>query len=64
MSNQADEDPFAKAAGAAEDLYHLQDTYFPVNPDEKISKLQEESDLALKLLDSIPPGKFYILLDI
>ncbi|KAJ7943058.1 Tetratricopeptide repeat protein 5 [Quillaja saponaria] len=47
-------DPLAKATRAAEDLYHLRDTYFPANPDDKISKLQQQSDLALKLLDSIP----------
>ncbi|KAF7827709.1 tetratricopeptide repeat protein 5-like [Senna tora] len=55
MTNPPQEDPLAKAAKAAEDLYNLRDTYFPVNPDDKISKLQEQSDLALKLLDSIPP---------
>ncbi|KAF5450978.1 hypothetical protein F2P56_031286 [Juglans regia] len=55
MSNQAEQDPMAKATIAAEELYHTRDTYFPANPDEKISKLQTESDLALKLLDSVPP---------
>ncbi|XP_041012771.1 tetratricopeptide repeat protein 5-like isoform X3 [Juglans microcarpa x Juglans regia] len=55
MSNQAEQDPMAKATIAAEELYHTRDTYFPSNPDEKISKLQTESDLALKLLDSVPP---------
>ncbi|KAL7001053.1 hypothetical protein U1Q18_002207 [Sarracenia purpurea var. burkii] len=44
----------AKAMKAADDLYIIRDTYFPENPDEKISRLQAESDLALKLLDSIP----------
>lgn len=56
MSNQAEQDPMAKATIAAEELYHIRETYFPANPDEKISKLQTESDLALKLLDSVPPG--------
>ncbi|KAF3432235.1 hypothetical protein FNV43_RR26974 [Rhamnella rubrinervis] len=55
MSGQAEqEDPLAKATRAAEDLYRLRDTYFPANPDEKLHKLQRESDLAIKLLDSIP----------
>ncbi|XP_062150110.1 uncharacterized protein LOC133858654 [Alnus glutinosa] len=54
MSNQAEEDTMAKATIAAEDLYHIRDAYFPANLDEKISKLQKESDLALKLLDSVP----------
>ncbi|BAT93852.1 uncharacterized protein HKW66_Vig0196960 [Vigna angularis] len=55
MSNPKEEEPFSRAARAAEDLYHLRDTYFPPNPDDRISKLQHESDLALNLLDSIPP---------
>ncbi|RDY01667.1 Tetratricopeptide repeat protein 5 [Mucuna pruriens] len=55
MSNPNEEEPLSRAARAAEDLYHLRDTYFPPNPDDRISKLQHESDLALKLLDSIPP---------
>ncbi|XP_059649646.1 uncharacterized protein LOC132295391 isoform X2 [Cornus florida] len=48
------EETMAKVAKAADDLYNIRDTYFPANPDDKISKLQTESDLALKLLDSIP----------
>ncbi|XP_048319167.2 uncharacterized protein LOC107429357 isoform X2 [Ziziphus jujuba] len=56
MSGQAEEEgPLAKASKAADDLYQLRDTCFPANPDEKIDKLQKESDLAIKLLDSIPP---------
>ncbi|XP_020205995.1 tetratricopeptide repeat protein 5 isoform X1 [Cajanus cajan] len=55
MSNPNEEEPLTKAARAAEDLYHLRDTYFPPNPDDRIAKLQHQSDLALKLLDSIPP---------
>jgi len=58
MSNPKEEESFSRAARAAEDLYHLRDTYFPPNPDDRISKLQHESDLALNLLDSIPPGQF------
>jgi len=57
MSNPREEEPLSRAARAAEDLYHLRDTYFPPNPDDRISKLQHESDLALNLLDSIPPGQ-------
>ncbi|KAL0000123.1 hypothetical protein SO802_019725 [Lithocarpus litseifolius] len=55
-NNQAEEaeDPMGKATIAVENLYHIQDTYFPPNPDDKISKLQKESDLALNLLDSVP----------
>ncbi|CAJ1977442.1 unnamed protein product [Sphenostylis stenocarpa] len=55
MNNPNEEEPLSRAARAAEDLYHLRDTYFPPNSDDRISKLQHESDLALKLLDSIPP---------
>ncbi|XP_061365039.1 uncharacterized protein LOC133308433 isoform X2 [Gastrolobium bilobum] len=54
MSNSDEEEALSKAARAAEDLYHLRDTYFPPNPDDRISKLQHASDLALQLLDSIP----------
>ncbi|XP_022726840.1 tetratricopeptide repeat protein 5-like isoform X2 [Durio zibethinus] len=49
-----EEDVWGKAIKAADDLYELRDTFFPQNPDDKISKLQQESDLALKPLDSIP----------
>ncbi|KAI4357706.1 hypothetical protein L6164_001639 [Bauhinia variegata] len=55
MSGSAEEEPLAKAATVTEDLYQLRDTFFPENPDDKVSKLRQESDLALKLLDSIPP---------
>ncbi|KDP34985.1 hypothetical protein JCGZ_09273 [Jatropha curcas] len=48
------EDVWAEVTKAADDLYALRDTYFPQNPLDKISKLQSESDLALRLLDSIP----------
>ncbi|KAJ4821887.1 hypothetical protein Tsubulata_048536 [Turnera subulata] len=48
-------DKWAKATRAAEDLYSIRDTYFPPNPDDKISKLQSQSDLSLSLLDSISP---------
>lgn len=56
MSGQLDEDLWARAAKAADDLYQIRDTYFPVSPDEKVSKLKKEADLALSLLDSITLG--------
>ncbi|KAL4346472.1 hypothetical protein GQ457_17G005740 [Hibiscus cannabinus] len=49
-----EEDVWGKARNAADDLYEIRDTFYPQNPDDKTSKLQHESDLALKLLDSIP----------
>ncbi|KAK4841342.1 hypothetical protein QYF36_002985 [Acer negundo] len=55
MSDKAEEDTWARAKIAVYDLYHIKETFFPPNPDEKIAKLQNESDLALKLLDSISP---------
>lgn len=59
------EDLFAKVAQAADELYIIRERFFPVNPDEKTSLLQSKSDLALQLLDEIPPGKpsICILLD-
>lgn len=53
-----DQDMVARAVLATDNLYLLRDTYFPENPDEKISKLRREADLALKLLDSIPSGAY------
>lgn len=58
MSSEAKEVTFEKATAAVEELYLIRDTFFPVNPDDKTSKLRELSDLALKILDSIPPGGF------
>ncbi|TQE07976.1 hypothetical protein C1H46_006384 [Malus baccata] len=55
MSSRAvEDDALAKAAKAVEALYLLRDTYFPADPDDKISRLNTDSDLALNLLDSIP----------
>ncbi|GKU90228.1 hypothetical protein SLEP1_g4244 [Rubroshorea leprosula] len=54
---EREEDVWAKATKAVDDLYELRDTYFPPNPDDKVSRLHRESDLALKLLDCIPPEK-------
>ncbi|CAN6694166.1 unnamed protein product [Malus baccata var. baccata] len=57
MSSRAvEDDALAKAARAVEALYLLRDTYFPPDPDDKISRLNIDSDLALNLLDSIPLG--------
>lgn len=52
---KVEEDIWAIATKAADDLYHVKETFFPANPDDKVSKLQNESDLALRLLDSVPP---------
>lgn len=49
-------DLMAEAAEAVNNLYIVRDTYFPPNPQDKLSKLSIESDAALKLLDSIPQG--------
>ncbi|KAL1105929.1 hypothetical protein V6Z11_D04G166500 [Gossypium hirsutum] len=49
-----EKDVWAKATKVADDLYEIRDTFFPQNADDKTSKLQHESDLALNLLDSIP----------
>ncbi|MCD7451827.1 hypothetical protein HAX54_013540 [Datura stramonium] len=51
------EDLFAKAAAAADDLYIFRDNYFPLTPEERVSKLQSQSDLALQILDTIPTEK-------
>ncbi|WRX15312.1 hypothetical protein QQP08_007799 [Theobroma cacao] len=48
-------DAWGKARKAADALDELRDTFFPQNADNKTSKLQQKSHLALKLLDSIPP---------
>ncbi|KAH9619594.1 hypothetical protein KSS87_022470 [Heliosperma pusillum] len=47
--------PFVEVTKATDDLYQIRDTFFPQNPDDKISKLQHESHHCLNLLDSIPP---------
>ncbi|EEF30149.1 Tetratricopeptide repeat protein, putative [Ricinus communis] len=48
------EDLWAKVKKAADDLYTIRDTFFPLNPVDKTSKLHSQSDLSLHLLDSIP----------
>lgn len=56
MSRQADVSLLAAATEAANHLYGVRDTYFPSNLEDKLSKLRDESNSALELLDSIPPG--------
>lgn len=50
------EDLFVEASMAVDALYNTRDTYFPLSPDDKTSKLFKESNIALQLLDEIPPG--------
>ncbi|KAI4340756.1 hypothetical protein MLD38_025564 [Melastoma candidum] len=45
---------FERARDAANHLYHVRATYFPLNLDEKLSLLRQLSDSALSILDSIP----------
>ncbi|KNA14351.1 hypothetical protein SOVF_108210 [Spinacia oleracea] len=47
------EDPLIKAAIATDNLYKIRDTFYPPNPDDKISKLQQDSQKCIDLLDSI-----------
>ncbi|KAK3040757.1 hypothetical protein RJ639_029279 [Escallonia herrerae] len=54
-NDEAAADSMAAAAKAADYLYNTIDTFFPQNPDDKISRLHKESQIALKLLDSVPP---------
>lgn len=54
---EIEDDLFEKAEKAADELYTIRDTYFPADPNDKASKLQTESDLALQLLSSIPLEK-------
>ncbi|CAK8573958.1 unnamed protein product [Lathyrus sativus] len=58
MNNSGGEEEataLSRAAISTDGLYFLRDTYFPPNPNDRISKLQELSDLILNLLDSVPP---------
>uniref|UniRef100_A0A803N2Z6 Tetratricopeptide repeat protein 5 OB fold domain-containing protein n=1 Tax=Chenopodium quinoa TaxID=63459 RepID=A0A803N2Z6_CHEQI len=55
QTDDADEDPLLKASMATLNLYKIRDTFYPKNPDDKISKLQQDSQYCLNLLDSIPP---------
>ncbi|KAF5195315.1 Tetratricopeptide repeat protein [Thalictrum thalictroides] len=51
---QQEENITEKATKATEDLYHIRDSYFSIDPQHKITKLQNQVDLALNLVDSIP----------
>ncbi|CAH9108920.1 unnamed protein product [Cuscuta europaea] len=53
-NREDEEDVFTKAAEAADELYKIRESFYPVNPDEKTTILQTKSDLALQLLDEIP----------
>uniref|UniRef100_A0A166EE22 Tetratricopeptide repeat protein 5 OB fold domain-containing protein n=1 Tax=Daucus carota subsp. sativus TaxID=79200 RepID=A0A166EE22_DAUCS len=53
-TNDSAESIMDQAAKAADELYLLRDTYFPLDPNHKIAALQSQSHLALNLLDSIP----------
>ncbi|KAJ0094158.1 hypothetical protein Patl1_15237 [Pistacia atlantica] len=54
-AEKPEEDLWERARKAADNLYEIKETFFPQNPDDKVTRLQNESDLALKVLDSIPP---------
>lgn len=56
------DDLFAEVSTFADELYSIRDTYFPINPDDKTSKLLAKSNLAIQLLDKIPPGTVVILI--
>lgn len=49
-------DIFSGARAAVDALYHTKETFFTADPEEKESRLQNESRPALQLLDSIPLG--------
>ncbi|CAD5165953.1 unnamed protein product [Musa acuminata subsp. malaccensis] len=53
-SGSDEAEAIARASAAAEELYHLRDTYFPRDSEEKTSKLRTLADTALALLDSLP----------
>lgn len=52
---EEEEEALSRAAKSTDELYLLRDTYFPQNPHDRISSLQQLSDLILNLLDSVPP---------
>ncbi|GAU24332.1 hypothetical protein TSUD_49210 [Trifolium subterraneum] len=54
-SGEEEEEALSRAAKSTDELYLLRDTYFPQNPHDRISSLQQLSDLILNLLDSVPP---------
>ncbi|KAL9251867.1 Tetratricopeptide repeat protein 5-like protein [Drosera capensis] len=47
-------DLFLEASNAIDNLYNIRDNFFTEKPDEKRAKLQQEYDICLGLLDSIP----------
>ncbi|CAJ2630590.1 unnamed protein product [Trifolium pratense] len=49
-----EEEALSRAAKSTDELYLLRDTYYPQNPHDRISSLQQLSDLILNLLDSVP----------
>lgn len=49
-------DIFSDSRAAVDALYHTKETFFTADPEEKESRLQNESRPALQLLDSIPLG--------
>lgn len=60
MSTEAgEEDQIVKAVKAVQELYKIQNTYFPKNPSERIDKLRSQLALALEFIDSIPLGNFH-----
>jgi hypothetical protein len=60
-SGGEEEKALSRAAKSTDELYLLRDTYFPQNPHDRISSLQQLSDLILNLLDSVPPGHSLLL---
>ncbi|XP_020245712.1 tetratricopeptide repeat protein 5-like isoform X2 [Asparagus officinalis] len=48
------EPAIAEATEAIDELYRVHDTYFPIDQEDKNSKLQTLADAALSLLDSVP----------
>ncbi|XP_045790729.1 tetratricopeptide repeat protein 5-like [Trifolium pratense] len=51
---EEEEEALSRAAKSTDELYLLRDTYYPQNPHDRISSLQQLSDLILNLLDSVP----------
>ncbi|CAN6483186.1 unnamed protein product [Victoria cruziana] len=54
-AGEAADNQISMATKAADDLYVLRDTYFPSDPGDKISALQQQADIALRLLDDAFP---------
>lgn len=55
--SESNADPLDKALAAVESLYTMRDTYFPRDLKEKTTRIQQDSNLALEFLDSIPPER-------